>query len=290
MRAKTHNWIIFLLTLLLIFGVVYYSTISLPYLQTELSKRHLDQDRDNLYGPSGLYGHGIGFLAALLMFMMWLYIIRKRWNRLRGLGRLSQWLKYHMWFGMTAPLLAAYHSAFQFDGLIGVMYWAMLAVMLSGIVGRYLYGHIPRRRDGHEMSMEQMNTEKAAKLRSLQMEFGIAAEDINRLQNMVPNISSKGTLASLYHLMVFDLSRRSQIKRLLNDFETRYGAGKQDLNYFKSTIEKQLVMNQRVVVLDAVSKLFHWWHVIHKPFAYAIFLVLTLHIILTMSLGFTWIF
>jgi len=279
-----------LLTLLLLSGIVFYSFVSLPYLNTPLSERHLDQANDSLYGPSGLYGHGIGFLAALFMFMLWLYIIRKRWNRLRGLGRLSQWLKYHIWFGLAAPLLAGYHAAFRFEGLIGVMYWAMIAVMLSGIIGRYLYGHIPRRKDGHEMTMKQINTDKAAKLRSLQMEFGISSDDINRLQSMTPDTRAGGTLVSLYHLLVSDFKRRYQVKHILKDFQSQYGTSTQDLDFFKSTIEKQIIMNQRVVVLDAVSKVFHWWHVIHKPFAYAIFLVLTLHIILTISFGFTWIF
>ena len=224
------------------------------------------------------------------MFLLWLYIIRKRWNRLRGIGRLSQWLKYHMWFGIVAPLLAAYHAAFKFEGLIGVMYWAMIAVMLSGIIGRYLYGHIPRRRDGNEMSLKQINTDKASKLRALQMEFGISPEDIARMKQMTPQLEGKGTLKSLYHLLLFDLKRRFQVKALLDDFEKKYGASPQDLTFFRSTIEKQIIMSQRVVVLDAVSKVFHWWHVIHKPFAYAIFLVLTLHIVLTISFGFTWIF
>ena len=290
MKPRIHNIIILLLTLVLMANLALYSFDSLAYLQTPLDERYLDQTADSLYGPSGLYGHGIGFLAALLMVLLWLYIIRKRWNLLRGLGRLSQWLKYHMWFGIAAPLLAGYHAAFKFEGLIGVMYWAMIAVMLSGIVGRYLYGHIPRRRDGHEMSMKQMNTDKAAKLRSLQMEFGISPEDIIRLQSLVPQLEGQGTLVSLYHLVVSDFKRRFQIKAILTDFELRYGTSQNDLVFFRATIEKQIIMSQRLVVLDAVSKVFHWWHVIHKPFAYAIFLVLTLHIILTLSFGFTWIF
>ena len=270
--------------------LVLYSSQSLNYLRTPVEERYLLKQLHDLYGPSGLYGHGVGFLAAFFMFMLWLYILRKRWNRLRGVGRLSQWLKYHMWFGIVAPLLAGYHAAFKFEGLIGVMYWAMIAVMLSGIVGRYLYGHIPRRRDGHEMSMKQINTEKASKLRSLQMEFGILPKDIDRLKSLTPARHGSGTLISLYHLAAFDLKRRFQLRRILNDFEGRYGVSRQNLAFFKATVEKQLVMSQRVIVLDAVSKVFHWWHVIHKPFAYAIFIVLTLHIILTLSFGFTWIF
>lgn len=290
MKAKTHNYVIIVLSLITLAFLALYSIQSAGYLSTPVEERYLSKELDSLYSPSGLYGHGVGFLAAFFMFLLWLYIIRKRWNRLRGLGRLSQWLKYHMWFGIAAPILAGYHAAFKFEGLIGVMYWAMVAVMLSGIVGRYLYGHIPRRRDGHELSMRQINTEKASKLRSLQMEFGISPEDINQLQGLAPEIAGAGTLVSLYHLAAFDIKRRFQLARILKDFSVRYGVNDQDLDFFKTTIEKQLIMSQRVIVLDAVSKVFHWWHVIHKPFAYAIFIVLTLHIILTLSFGFTWIF
>ena len=113
--------------------LVLYSIQSVSYLDTPVDERYLLKEMDSLYSPSGLYGHGVGFVAALLMFLLWLYIIRKRWNRLRGIGRLSQWLKYHMWFGIVAPLLAGYHSAFKFEGLIGVMYWAMVAVMLMAM-------------------------------------------------------------------------------------------------------------------------------------------------------------
>jgi len=289
-KAKTHNFLILLLTIFTFAFIAVYTSRSFGYLNTPVEERYLLKELDGLYSPSGLYGHGVGFLAAFFMFLLWLYIIRKRWNRLRGVGRLSQWLKYHMWFGIVAPLLAGYHAAFKFEGLIGVMYWAMIAVMLSGIVGRYLYGHIPRRRDGHEMSMEQINTEKAAELRSLQMEFGIAHDDINKLQAMTPQVSDAGTLVSLYRLLIFDIKRRFQLKQILEDFGSRYGVNKDNLLYFKSTLEKQLIMSQRVLVLEAVSKVFHWWHVIHKPFAYAIFIVLTLHIILTISFGLTWIF
>jgi hypothetical protein len=289
-KAKYHNYVIVLLSLTTIAFLVLYSMQSMTYLNTPTEERYLLKEMDDLYGPSGLYGHGIGFLAAFFMFMLWMYIIRKRWNRLRGLGRLSQWLKYHMWFGIVAPLLAGYHAAFKFEGLIGVMYWAMIAVMASGIVGRYLYGHIPRRRDGHEMTMKQINTEKASKLRSLQMEFGILPEDITRLKALTPESKGAGTLVSLYNLAAFDIKRRYKLNHILKDFEAKYGVSKQNLSFFKDTVEKQLIMSQRVIVLDAVSKVFHWWHVIHKPFAYAIFMVLTLHIILTLSFGFTWIF
>ena len=290
MRDTTHNRIIFGMSVLLSGILVLYFLLSREYLLSSTLARIDLPELDELFGASGLYGHGLGFLAVLFIVFLWFYILRKRWNRLRGLGRLSQWLKYHMWFGVAAPVLATFHSAFRFEGLIGVMYWAMIAVMLSGIVGRYLYGHIPRRVDGHELTVEQMNTEKAAKLRDLKLEFGISSEDINAFMAATSGGKQQGILAGLLQLLVFDFRKKSQTKHLLKGFEAKYGMSHNDLLFLEETIEKQLVIGQRMLVLDSVSKVFHWWHVIHKPFAYAIFLVLILHIVLTLSFGFTWIF
>jgi hypothetical protein len=290
MKSRTHNLIIALMTLILLGSLGYYFAISNGYLLSSTQARLDTPDLDEKFGASGLYGHGLGFLAALFMLLLILYIIRKRWNRLRGWGKLSQWLKYHMWFGVAAPLLATFHSSFKFEGLIGVMYWAMIAVMLSGIVGRYLYGHIPRRRDGHELSSEQMNTEKAAKLRDLQFEFGIASQDIGKINAITPAPTGRGILRSLGQLIYFDIRKRFEVKRVLASLEDKYNLAHSDLHFLKTTIENQLTLAQRMLVLDSVSRVFHWWHVIHKPFAYAIFVVLTLHIVLTLSFGFTWIF
>lgn len=290
MKSRTHNIIIYAITAVLtVFLISYYFEAS-TYLWSSAEERlDLNEDQD-VFGPSGFKGHGLGFLAALFMLFLWLYIIRKRWNRLRGMGKLSQWLKYHMWFGIAAPLLATFHAAFRFEGLIGVMYWAMIAVMLSGIVGRYLYGHIPRRRDGHALTQAQMDTEKASRLRSLQMEFGISAEDISALSTPDMPGQKQGILSALIDLLLFDIRKRSRINKMLAPLKAKYGMVQQDLEFLRSTIEQQVVIAQRIKVLDSVSKVFHWWHVIHKPFAYAIFLVLLGHIILTMSFGFTWIF
>ena len=41
-------------------------------------------------------------------------------------------------------------------GLAGIAYWIMIAVMLSGLVGRYLYSQIPRRINAAELSLQEM--------------------------------------------------------------------------------------------------------------------------------------
>lgn len=290
MKARTHNTIIAFLSALLLAGLAAYSLEGMPYFRSTAAERLELNPTFQDFSPSGLLGHGIGFLAMAFMLFLLLYILRKYWSVLRGAGRLSQWLKYHMWLGVMAPILAGFHASFKFEGLIGVMYWAIIAVALSGIVGRYLYGHIPRRKDGHELSRAQIDTERAARLRELQFEFGIKAEDIERI-SAISQTDRPGTgLFGLLTLPVYDLKLRRRIHTTLNELSRTYALPANDVTFFKNTLSQQIVLDHRILIYDTVTRIFHWWHVIHKPFAYAIFLVLALHVALTLSFGFTWIF
>ena len=76
------------------------------------------------------------------------------------LGSLQRWLDVHIVAGLSVPLVGALHAGWRFHGLIGLGYLAMLAVSLSGIVGRYLYIHIPRGRSGLEMSLDEIERQR----------------------------------------------------------------------------------------------------------------------------------
>ena len=60
------------------------------------------------------------------------------------------------------PFIAAMHAAWKFEGVIGLGYWSMIVVWLSGIVGRYLYVHIPRSATGLELTAEEIAVERHA--------------------------------------------------------------------------------------------------------------------------------
>jgi len=53
--------------------------------------------------------------------------------------------------------------------------------------------------------------------------------------------------------------------------------------------EKANLMRRRAV-LGVVSSIFHYWHVIHKPFATVMVLVMFIHIVVAVLMGYKWIF
>ncbi len=49
-------------------------------------------------------------------------------------------------------------------------------------------------------------------------------------------------------------------------------------------------LEHRVRRVEQVRKVFHWWHVVHKPFAIIMMMIMAVHIAVTVSLGYRWIF
>jgi hypothetical protein len=41
---------------------------------------------------------------------------------------------------------------------------------------------------------------------------------------------------------------------------------------------------------NAIHQLFHYWHVIHKPFAIIMYIIMFVHILVAVYVGYTWIF
>ena len=91
-----------------------------------------------------LLGHGLGILGFVLMLMTeTLYTLRKRAKSARW-GRVSSWLRFHIFTGLVGPYLVLLHPAMRFHGLAAVLSLLTGVVVLSGVTGRYIYTRGPR--------------------------------------------------------------------------------------------------------------------------------------------------
>ena len=105
---------------------------------------------------SGLFGHSIGILGFLLMLMTeTLYTYRKR-SRTARWGRLSSWLRFHIFTGLVGPYMVLLHSSWKFNGLAGITMLLTIIIVVSGFLGRYIYTSIPRTADGVEVESEEL--------------------------------------------------------------------------------------------------------------------------------------
>jgi len=98
-----------------------------------------------------LFGHGLGIFGFILMMMTeTLYSIRKR-VRSASWGRMSFWLQFHIFTGLVGPYMVLLHTSWKFNGLAGAVTLLTLIIVVSGVIGRYIYTRIPRTLDGLEI-------------------------------------------------------------------------------------------------------------------------------------------
>lgn len=87
--------------------------------------------------------YDMGLIGGIMMLFQFLYAMRKRISKMRQWGNLRIWFAIHTFIGLAAPTIIVVHSRFDIQSINGgVAFFAMLLVVFSGIVGRYLYSQI----------------------------------------------------------------------------------------------------------------------------------------------------
>ncbi len=143
---------IFLLVVLVLafWGRFYYAS---PFVERAHHPLH------PLLRPSGTVGHVLGVVGTVMMLLIFVYSFRKRSKLLQKIGTQPQWLKVHIFLGFAGPILVTFHTSGKLQGIVAIAFYSMWAMVISGIVGRYLYAKIPRTISGSQMTLEEMEAE-----------------------------------------------------------------------------------------------------------------------------------
>jgi hypothetical protein len=253
--------------------------------------------RDPLHAwlkPSGYVGQSAGLLTFALFLFLYLYPLRKRIRRLDFLGKLNRWLDVHIVAGLVVPAMGAVHAAWRFQGIIGWGYFSMVMVAASGVVGKYLYVHIPRSRTGLALSLEEIDSRRRQLLEQIVAMTGLEEREVeDALRIQVQGSASSGIVASLMALVLSDFTRRRIVWRLKRKLRERNVAGRtldaKALRQIARLARREVAMTQQLRLLGATQRLFRYWHVFHRPFSITAFVAVTIHVVLVVSLGVTWL-
>jgi hypothetical protein len=272
-----------------IYGFDYYklSAIDRPF-----SPKH------HLLRPSGPIGLYLGFLGVSLFAGIFLYPIRKHWAWLAQFGKTKHWLDIHVLMGLTAPFIIAFHSTLKFRGIAGMAFWIMFAVSASGVVGRYLYSQIPRKVTTAELSMRELQELQENLSQQLAAQRLLPEADLRALLRMPDKnwVQRLPILIALPYMMILDVVRVFRVARLRRH-ALGFGGYVTTLAGFLPTTHRELekaihaaseeaALLKRVLFLSRSQKVFHLWHVVHKPFSYAFAVLAVLHIGLQFVLGY----
>jgi len=274
--------IIFII-LILIDGFSFYTT---PYQQRP---RHEDYRH---LRPAGDLGHAAGIIGSSMMIFMLLYSLRKRTRFFRNWGRLNRWLDIHIFFGIMGPLLVVIHTSFKVQGLVAVSFWSMVAVALSGVLGRYLYLQIPRDFQGEQLSAQEIDNLKSGLAKELISDSKIDQNQIQKIENelSLERKAKRGTLRMLLAIITDDLTRPFRVRKYRRRYLRRMNLPKEMKDKILTAILDRALLNRKIAFLNQVQTLFHYWHVFHKPFAIIMYIIMLVHVGIAIWLGYTWVF
>jgi hypothetical protein len=97
--------------------------------------------------PEPPFVYELGWAGVASLVAMQIYSLRRRVRRLRHVGSLQAWLDAHIFLGLQGYLLVAYHSVGVSAKLeLAAINFALVTiVVMTGLVGRYLFGLVARR-------------------------------------------------------------------------------------------------------------------------------------------------
>ncbi len=99
--------------------------------------------------PNGgtVLGFIYGVIGSIAILFLMFYFFRKRWYRFMAYGTLQAWLSFHFYVGLLTLFIIPMHAGLRlkFDFDIHTLAFVLMAlVVLSGLVGAYLYLSIPK--------------------------------------------------------------------------------------------------------------------------------------------------
>src|SRR5664280_239899 len=220
MSKTAHKLFISILVAIVIISLIALTYRGISYYRTSIEDRFYHPD-NNLLKPSGFLGHGFGIVGSFLIVVgVGSYMARKRYRFLSRLGILKNWLEFHIFLCTLGPILVLFHTAYKFGGLVAISFWSMVAVFLSGIIGRFIYIQIPRTIEGQELSLNDLRELKSNTAETLKSAYNLDEESYSIIAESVRK------KVELYH------------RNALVRFFRKYFDDRQTIRTVKKTLKK----------------------------------------------------
>jgi len=231
---------------------------------------------------AGSWGHGVGIVATAFMLSNFLYAVRKRGRIFTGFGDIRGWLDFHVFVGTMSPLVIAFHAAFQANNVLATSTaGALLVVMATGVIGRYIFGLVPAQ-GGRATELEDLAA-SFERLRAFAApELAHAGPTATALLDRATAPVRAGSLLTLFLRFPFEAaSLRLKLRGLRRRFpdEERF----HDL---RNALIKLLRLRWQLRFYGSLKALLRGWRVFHASMAIFLVLALTAHIAVSLYLGY----
>ncbi len=232
--------------------------------------------------PSSRWWHGVGIVATAVMLSNFLYAVRKRSPGLTRLGNIRGWLDFHVFVGLMSPLVIAFHAAFLANNVFASSTaWALVVVVATGLVGRYIYGVVP--------AHGGRATEFADLAATFERLRAWAGPELARrggagrslLERATAPVKSGSLLALFVRLPFEALAVRLRLRLLRRHFDDRARFAE-----LRRALLRLSRLRWQLRFYGSLKRLLRGWRVFHATLAVFLVLALAAHIAVSLYLGF----
>lgn len=238
------------------------------------------------------FGYNLGLAGGLMMLVLLLYPLRKRWKFLENLGFLQFWFKWHMVLGILGPLFIIFHSTYHVyipfihpQGSINaaVAMYCMLLVSGSGTFGRFFYTKIHHGLYGRQTSLDELRgemeeTENDKSVFNFAPSVEKALEDFHDRGVKYAKESGYGfanfikigfEASSLSRSLSKEVHQIMQAQAREHHFNAQQLTGMETMYLdYREKLTAYIRAVRDAAQFHTYERLFSWWHIFHIPLVY----------------------
>jgi hypothetical protein len=239
------------------------------------------------YTPRSNVGFYLGVVGSVMLLAMLAYPLRKHVRFMQHWGALKHWFRIHMIMGIVGPTLIIFHSTFHLRSLNAtIALVSMLGVVISGIIGRFVYTKIHHGLYGRRATLGEIQEKFAGDSSDAKSRLHFAprveqwlesfVRDSTQLDRCFTSLLFSPLMLGLRRIILDFRCARELRKMLKTERHPEFGGGASKAIQLASSYLRE---SERVAQFSAYERLFSWWHVIHIPLIYILAACTIFHIV-----------
>jgi len=238
------------------------------------------------YTPRSNFGFYLGVFGTVMMLLLLAYPLRKHVPWMQRWGALKNWFRIHMIMGIVGPTLILFHSTFHIRSTnAAVALFSMLGVVISGIIGRFVYTKIHYGLYGSRATLGKIQEEFAGHSNDAKSRLHFAPRVEQWLHSFERDSTQidRSFLSHLLHFLTLGFRRgilgfrcARELRRILKTQRcAEFPGGASEAIQLASSYLRE---SQRVSQFSTYERFFALWHVLHIPLIYILAASTVFHI------------
>jgi hypothetical protein len=239
-------------------------------------------------------GYWLGVAGGVTMLFLFTYPLRKRWKVTYNWGATKSWFVVHMVLGVLGPWLILLHSTFSIGSTnAAVALYSMIAVALSGVIGRFLFMRLNSDMRSERANLNQTRQALMALFKQVDHDTQALPPVLGPLNDFEDEcLGNRGQpLPTHFAAMVTLPSHRRKIERQAKDdlqvalkkvTAAQHWSKPQTMEQYRQLREALLGYTQgvqRAAQYQTFERLFSLWHLAHVPFVWILVLCAIFHVV-----------